>query len=82
MEENDWSNLLVDAVVATGDDASTSSASSTIPAVYIGNSAGAIMAGKYIETVSCIMYLNTRPGSTKNTSIVLTFTNSSLFNYW
>ena len=52
MEENDWSNLLVDAVVATGDNASTSSASSAIPAVYIGKSAGAIMAGKYIETAT------------------------------
>ena len=60
IEENDWFNLLVDAVVGTGgdefsledEDSSMPAMTSSIPAVYIGKSAGAIMAGKYVETAT------------------------------
>ena len=54
IKEGDWSNILTNAVAGTrgDDDMERENAAAVPPAVYIGKSAGAIIAGKYIETAT------------------------------
>ena len=47
IDKGDWSDLIVDACTC-----SSSSSLSTKPALYVGSSAGAIIAGKYVETAT------------------------------